>query len=376
MPQTIFLCRLFPATMTLRLLKSPSSYLSFSNYSRFFYKTNAHAEIIRWSDRGDSFVIADVERFAPLLATLIKSRNYYSFVRQLNLYQFRKVRLRTKTPQYQHQLFRQGDESNLRKIRRRVNSDKISKPRKSKPQSNRIHLREEVVRLSLRISEMRQTHEEMSKQKERLIKSNNDHYTEIFNLKNFGLIKFQKLFFVFLSTIYGKSAELIERIFRLSSKPKVDSNGSRLTITDVLERLKTTGFEFCKEVIGQRSPDTPLLDVVVQLAYKSLTRQDPPLQPPSIMGQLLQFTNAIRYDDLVQNLKHNVDLAKLKELIAASFSRIETAIRSLFPVEHFAANQPGDMSIDSLSLNLSTPRYYNDLNDVNELRIDDEDEKI
>ncbi|ELR10161.1 stress-responsive transcription factor hsf1 [Pseudogymnoascus destructans] len=48
-------------------------------------------ELIRWSERGDSFVVLDEDEFAKnLIPELFKHNNYASFVRQLNMYGFHK----------------------------------------------------------------------------------------------------------------------------------------------------------------------------------------------------------------------------------------------------------------------------------------------
>jgi heat shock transcription factor len=50
-----------------------------------------NTELIRWSDRGDSFVVLDEDEFAKtLIPELFKHNNYASFVRQLNMYGFHK----------------------------------------------------------------------------------------------------------------------------------------------------------------------------------------------------------------------------------------------------------------------------------------------
>ncbi|KZV92886.1 hypothetical protein EXIGLDRAFT_613757 [Exidia glandulosa HHB12029] len=51
-----------------------------------------NTDLIRWSDGGDSFVVTDQERFSKeILGRWFKHQNFGSFVRQLNLYGFRKV---------------------------------------------------------------------------------------------------------------------------------------------------------------------------------------------------------------------------------------------------------------------------------------------
>ncbi|RDW56602.1 hypothetical protein BP5796_13067 [Coleophoma crateriformis] len=56
-----------------------------------FLDVAKNTELIRWSDRGDSFVVLDEDEFAKtLIPELFKHNNYASFVRQLNMYGFHK----------------------------------------------------------------------------------------------------------------------------------------------------------------------------------------------------------------------------------------------------------------------------------------------
>ncbi|KAI8608984.1 hypothetical protein BC830DRAFT_892061 [Chytriomyces sp. MP71] len=64
----------------------------------------AHA--VRWTTDGDSFLIADQLQFAALVLPLVSAhRNYASFVRQLNKYQFKKVRAGAEQPEFKHPHF-------------------------------------------------------------------------------------------------------------------------------------------------------------------------------------------------------------------------------------------------------------------------------
>lgn len=56
-----------------------------------FLDDGKNTELIRWSDRGDSFIVLDEDEFAKtLIPELFKHNNYASFVRQLNMYGFHK----------------------------------------------------------------------------------------------------------------------------------------------------------------------------------------------------------------------------------------------------------------------------------------------
>ncbi|CAD6505798.1 BgTH12-01285 [Blumeria graminis f. sp. triticale] len=56
-----------------------------------FLEESRNTDLIRWSERGDSFVVLDEDEFAKtLIPELFKHNNYASFVRQLNMYGFHK----------------------------------------------------------------------------------------------------------------------------------------------------------------------------------------------------------------------------------------------------------------------------------------------
>lgn len=56
-----------------------------------FLDESKNTDLIRWSDKGDSFVVLDEDEFAKtLIPELFKHNNYASFVRQLNMYGFHK----------------------------------------------------------------------------------------------------------------------------------------------------------------------------------------------------------------------------------------------------------------------------------------------
>ena len=56
-----------------------------------FLDESRNTDLIRWSERGDSFIVIDEDEFAKtMIPELFKHNNYASFVRQLNMYGFHK----------------------------------------------------------------------------------------------------------------------------------------------------------------------------------------------------------------------------------------------------------------------------------------------
>ncbi|KAM4693815.1 heat shock factor protein 2-like [Discoglossus pictus] len=89
-------------------------------------------EFITWSQNGQSFLVLDEQRFAKeILPKYFKHNNMASFVRQLNMYGFRKVvhvdsgivkQERDGPVEFQHPYFVQGQDELLENIKRKVSS--------------------------------------------------------------------------------------------------------------------------------------------------------------------------------------------------------------------------------------------------------------
>ncbi len=80
-------------------------------------------KVIHWQSDGNSFVITNIEEFVKILPKYFKTKNYSSFVRQLNLYNFHKIKNQDGLIEFGHEQFRQGAVENLQFIVRKINHD-------------------------------------------------------------------------------------------------------------------------------------------------------------------------------------------------------------------------------------------------------------
>ncbi|KAL8969405.1 MAG: hypothetical protein Q9183_002010 [Haloplaca sp. 2 TL-2023] len=101
----------------------------------------SYSQVVRWGDDGDSFVVLENERFTKsILPKHFKHSNFASFVRQLNKYDFHKVRHNNEDTgqspygpgawEFKHPEFKANNKDSLDNIRR-----KAPAPRKSNVQS-------------------------------------------------------------------------------------------------------------------------------------------------------------------------------------------------------------------------------------------------
>ncbi|EKV14485.1 hypothetical protein PDIP_43280 [Penicillium digitatum Pd1] len=105
-----------------------------SDFVRKLYKMledPTYASIVRWGDEGDSFVVLECEKFTKtILPKHFKHSNFASFVRQLNKYDFHKVRQNNEengqSPygqnawEFKHPEFRANSKESLDNIRRKA----------------------------------------------------------------------------------------------------------------------------------------------------------------------------------------------------------------------------------------------------------------
>ena len=76
-----------------------------------------------WANSGKSFVIKKFEEFLRLIPKYFKTKNYSSFVRQLNMYDFNKVKHKKDLHEFKHPIFKRGNFKALTSIKRKVNNN-------------------------------------------------------------------------------------------------------------------------------------------------------------------------------------------------------------------------------------------------------------
>ncbi|CAD8076191.1 unnamed protein product [Paramecium sonneborni] len=86
------------------------------------------SHIITWNQEGNAFIVLNSQELASkVLANYFKHKNYPSFLRQLNMYSFKKTKNHYGQSKFKHKWFRKGLKSMLQYVRRRNSEDSENK---------------------------------------------------------------------------------------------------------------------------------------------------------------------------------------------------------------------------------------------------------
>ena len=146
----------------------------------FFKKTEDSNETICWSKDGKSFIINNTEKFIRILPKYFKTKNYSSFVRQLNMYNFHKIKNKDGLHEFQHNQFQRGAIDNLKFIVRKIVEPSETSVNETRDQKSILL---ENNRLKKKLLELDETLKIVSAQTKLAIDTNKDLIYKIYKSK-------------------------------------------------------------------------------------------------------------------------------------------------------------------------------------------------
>lgn len=177
--------------------------------------------MVCWDKSGDSFIIANTDRFVKLLPKYFKTKNYSSFVRQLNMYDFHKVKNPFGYHQFRHEKFKRGRIEDLKLIRRKMNvGDEADNP---KADSKSIVV--EFSRLKRSTTELEESLRTVASQQRQLIEANKDLVAHLYFYKTDTELKTRKLLFLFFILMNRFTPELLGAIKSTLAKDNIINEG-------------------------------------------------------------------------------------------------------------------------------------------------------
>lgn len=120
---------------------------------------------ICWNSEGDAFFIKNVREFSKVMARHFKARSFSSFVRQLNMYSFHKIRRKVRAHVFRHPFFKRERPEDLRFVKRKMVNSSISKEVSKNAITDRQHvhvLQKRVLHLQNRFGEMFRQNRQMA----------------------------------------------------------------------------------------------------------------------------------------------------------------------------------------------------------------------
>ena len=227
--------------------------------------------MVRWGDNGDSFVITDIEKFIKILPNYFKTRNYASFVRQLNMYDFFKVKGGKNHQEFKHTHFRRNYYKELAYIKRKsvhksLNDLEPLIDEQSEVDDN-VQDKLEAVRKSLDI---------VTAQNKNLIDANKEMISRLYNFKGEYEVRIKKLFFVFMVLVHNYDDELLLALRIPLEKLNINLAGlsadrSGADASRYVEAL-------CRKMVAQDMDNHKLLDELMEVFFTYFESKGSPIK--------------------------------------------------------------------------------------------------
>ena len=176
-----------------------------SIYKMIETEAKSDSPCVVWSVTKDSFIVRNCEHFAQLLPRYYKTTNYTSFVRQLNMYGFKKLKLGRGVGEFIHPNFSQGNLEEIKLIKRR-------QVIKSSAKANASVSSEDIKALKHKVNSLKHNVRNARQELKTLQDNKTLNQNILFNLKSFTLKNHSEVMAFFLLLTKHYDPALMNRV--------------------------------------------------------------------------------------------------------------------------------------------------------------------
>ncbi len=211
---------------------------------KFFNQAENSPETVYWDPSGESFIIANTEKFIKILPKYFKTKNYSSFVRQLNMYDFHKIKNSRNYHEFRHEKFKRGRLDDLKNIKRKIN-DILEIGDNPKGDSKALLI--EYNRLKRSASELEDSLRTIASQNKKLIEANKDLVCQMYYFKTENELKTRKLLFLFFILMNNYTPELLGVIRTALAKSNLvsenENNSNVISFKNIGQFIKKLSYK-------------------------------------------------------------------------------------------------------------------------------------
>ena len=277
---------------------------------------------IEWAPDGNSILIKNIEEFTKVLPIFFKTKNYSSFVRQLNMYGFHKQKNSDGVHEFKHEYFKKGDISSLAKIQRKLNEQPENKGESYLELKN---LQYEYQRLKKVNSEFEDSLKVLIKQNKKLMEANRQLVYQFYYFKKESDLKSKKLMFLIYCLLNARSdikdslsknlMEIINPSFKfnqikkpfdlkqmideLESKTETELASNPLLLKEMMNTLFTT---------SEGNNNTPIDNLIEQHAHSGFEKNFNNSKNHNKDEIFSAVDNYSRYKNSRQDLNEDLDM--------------------------------------------------------------------
>lgn len=201
----------------------------------FSKKNENSTDSIKWSQSGESFIIYDIEKFVKILPLYFKTKNYSSFVRQLNMYNFHKVKNQNNYIEFRHETLKKNSRPNLENLSRRISNDKNPSEKVEKEKDKSYVL--ELNRLKRSTKELDESINTLLFQTDSLTQLNKELIFKIYDSKKNTDSHARKLLVIYFALVTNSEPEILVA-FRKNYHPNSPLSSSAEEQKSTLENIE------------------------------------------------------------------------------------------------------------------------------------------